>query len=68
MEVSSPKRVEKTVGKGEIPRNEQFLLFPVCCQKTFAADTGKPGLVWESVKHTEISLRKKKQFPPRSVG
>ena len=31
------KRVENTVGKGEIARYEQFLLFPLCFQKT--ADT-----------------------------
>ena len=28
------KRVENTVGKGEIARYEQFLLFPQCFQKT----------------------------------
>ena len=28
------KRVENTVRKGEIARNEQFLLFPQCFQKT----------------------------------
>ena len=27
------KRAENTVGKGEIARNEQFLLFPQCFQK-----------------------------------
>ena len=27
------KRVENTVGKGEIARYEQFLLFPLCFQK-----------------------------------
>ena len=27
------KRVENTVGKGEIARYEQFLLFPECFQK-----------------------------------
>ena len=27
------KWVENTVGKGEIPRYEQFLLFPLCFQK-----------------------------------
>ena len=27
-------------------RNEQFLLFPKCFQKTCPADTYKPGLVW----------------------
>ena len=33
------KRVENTVGKGEIARYEQFLLFPQCFQKTSIADT-----------------------------
>ena len=32
------KRVENTVGKGEIARYEQFLLFPVCFEKTCTAD------------------------------
>ena len=30
---------ENTVGKGEIARYEQFLLFPRCFQKTGTADT-----------------------------
>ena len=33
------KLVENTVGKGEITRYEQFLLFPKCFQKTCSADT-----------------------------
>ena len=33
------KRIENTVGKGEIARNEQFFLFPQRFQKTFTADT-----------------------------
>ena len=33
------KRVENTVGKGEIARYEQFLLFPQCFKKTSTADT-----------------------------
>ena len=33
------KRVENSVGKGEIGHYEQFLLFPQCFQKTFIADT-----------------------------
>ena len=33
------KKVENTVGKGEIARYEQFLLFPQCFQKTCTADT-----------------------------
>ena len=31
--------VENSVGKGEIARNEQFLLFPQCFQKNCTADT-----------------------------
>ena len=33
------KKVENTVGKGEIACYEQFLLFPLCFQKTCTADT-----------------------------
>ena len=33
------KRVENTVGKGEIARYEQFPHFPQCFQKTYTADT-----------------------------
>ena len=33
------KWIENTAGKGEIARNEQFLLFPQCFQKTCSADT-----------------------------
>ena len=34
-----PKRVENTAGKGEIARYKQFLLSPLCFQKTCNADT-----------------------------
>ena len=50
----SPKRVENTVGKGEIARYEQFLLFTQCFQKTCTADTENPGLVWERVNRTRL--------------
>ena len=33
------KLVENTVGKGEIARKEQFLLFPQCFKRTSTADT-----------------------------
>ena len=39
------KWLENTVGKGEIDRHEQFLLFPLVIQKTCNADTSKLGLV-----------------------
>ena len=32
------KRIDNTVGKGEIAHYEQFLLFPQCFQKTCTAD------------------------------
>ena len=32
-------RVENTVGKGEIARNEQFLLFPQCFHMAYTTDT-----------------------------
>ena len=32
------ERVENAAGKGEIARDEQFLLFPQCLQKTCTAD------------------------------
>ena len=36
---SSPKRVENIVGKGEITRYKQFLLFQKCFQMSCTADT-----------------------------
>ena len=48
------KWLEKTVGKGEIARYEQFLLFPHFFQKTCTADTCKPGLVLERVNQSII--------------
>ena len=47
------KRVENTVGKGEIARYEQFLLFPLCFQKACFPGGGSKGvIVWEWVKLT----------------
>ena len=39
MEKKIFKRVENTVGKGEIARYDKFLLFPQCFQKACTADT-----------------------------
>ena len=47
MAKSFSKGVENVVGKGEIARYEQFLLFPRCFQKSCTVDTLKPGLVLE---------------------
>ena len=44
------KRVENTVGKGEIARYEQFLLFPQCFQKTCFPGASKGVIEWEWVK------------------
>ena len=43
------KRVENTVGKGEIARYEQFLLFPQCFQKARFPGASKGVIVWEWV-------------------
>ena len=39
MAESYPNGLKNTLGKGEIARYEQFLLFPECLQKTCTADT-----------------------------
>ena len=44
------KRVENTVGKGEIGCYEQFLLFPQCVLKACFPGTSKGVIVWEWVK------------------
>ena len=43
------KRVENTVGKGEIARYEQSRLFPHCFQKACFSGTSKGVIVWEWV-------------------
>ena len=43
------KLVENTVGKGEIARYEQFLLFPQCFQKACFPGASKGVIVWEWV-------------------
>ena len=44
------KRVENTVGKREIARYEQFLLFPQCFQKACFLAASKGVIVWEWIK------------------
>ena len=41
------KCVENTVGKGEIARYEQFLLFPQCFQRACFPGASKGVIVWE---------------------
>ena len=49
------KRVENTVGKGEIARYEQFLLFPQCFQKACFPGASKGVIVWEWVQlHSDM--------------
>ena len=43
------KRIENTVGKGEIARYEQFLRFPQCFQKACFPGASKGVIVWEWV-------------------
>ena len=50
------KLVENTVGKGEIARYEQFLLFPQCFQKACFPGVPKSVIVWEWVK-THLKLK-----------
>ena len=41
------KWVENTVGKGEISRYQQFLLFPHCFQKVCFPGASKSVIVWQ---------------------
>ena len=49
------KQLENTVGKGEIARYEQFLLFPQSFQKACFPGVSKGVIVWEWVKHHTIN-------------
>ena len=44
------KPVENTVGKGEIARYEQFLLFPQCFQRACFPGASTGVIVWEWAK------------------
>ena len=48
------KQVENTVGKGEIARYEQFLLFQQCFQKACFPGVSKGVIVWEWVKRSNV--------------
>ena len=50
------KWVENTVGKGEIGRYEQFLLFPQCFQKACFPGASKGVVVWEWVNMKDLNL------------
>ena len=49
------KRVENSVGKGEIARYEQFLLSPQCFQEACFPGASKGVIVWEWVKSNILS-------------
>ena len=54
------KGVENTVGKAEIARYEQLLLFPQCFQKVCFPGASKGVIVWEWVKsfiNLDITLK-----------
>ena len=55
------KRVENTVGKGEIARYEQFLLFRQCFQKACFPGASKGVIVWEWVKRHDFILVEKRE-------
>ena len=57
MEESYPKHVENTVRKGEIARNEQFLLFSQCFQTACIPEASKGIIVWEWVKVLSIHYK-----------
>ena len=46
-----PKQVKNTVGKGEIARYEQYLLFPQYFQKACFPGASKCVIAWEWVKN-----------------
>ena len=51
------KQVEHIVGKGEIARNEQFLLFPQCFQKTCRHIKTRAFGKW-LIKHVGLEISK----------
>ena len=53
------KPVKNTVGKGEIARYEQFLLFLQCFQKAYFQGASKGVIVWEWVKASFSSITTK---------
>ena len=52
-------KVEKIVGKGEIARYEQFLLFPLVFQKLSVVDVSKCVSVGQRVKENFENLKGK---------
>ena len=62
------KPVENNVGKGEIARYEQFLLFPQCFQKACFPGAPKGVIVWKWVKRKKLAEKEGlKLKKPREV-
>ena len=61
------KQVENTVGKGEIARYEQFLLFPQCFQNACLPGASKGVIVWEWVKKTLEHIVEKEKMPVTNI-
>ena len=62
------KREENTVGKGEIARYEQFLLFPQCFQKACFPGASKGVIVWEWVKRLFAQWHQKSSFSRKGLS
>ena len=50
------------MGKGEIARYEQFLLFPECFQKACYPEASKGVIVWEWVNYNSLKSQIKLQL------
>ena len=50
------EQVENTVGKGEIARHEQFVLFPQSFQNACFLEASKGVIVWEWVQFRKFLL------------
>ena len=57
---------EKSVAKGDIAHNEQFLLLPECFQNLSAAEASERVRVWESV-NMRMSLQSNHYWTPEKL-
>ena len=63
------KRVENTVGKGEIARYEQFLLFPQCFQRLVLQTRKNQGLFGKGLKaFTDDKLNSSQKFVSSTIS
>ena len=59
------KWIENTVGKGDIARYEQFLLFSQCFSKACFPGASKGVIVWELVKRRNTGYQHLLLFPSK---